>query len=190
MPCPGEAVLAAIIAVTTMSAGDVVSDQANVPAKQPPTEQDPRLPLADANPCWACDHRRASTQRPQSPCGLTAKPVDLVLARAHRLRSSGDYGLTIRHGRRCSTRTVVVYALVEGATELPRIGLVVSQALGIAVERNKVKRRLRAIVRAQLPCLPGGRVVIRALPAAASADFRSLAADVRHCVGQLKEATS
>jgi ribonuclease P protein component len=113
-----------------------------------------------------------------------------VLARTHRLRNSGDYGLTIRQGRRCSTRTVVVHALFEGPPELPRIGLVVNQALGSAVARNKVKRRLRAIMRAQLPCLPGGRIVIRALPAAASADFASLGADVSRCIGQLEEATS
>ena len=98
--------------------------------------------------------------------------------------------MTIRHGRRCSTRTIVVHALLEGSARLPRIGFVVNQALGIAVQRNKVKRRLRAIMRAQLPCLPGGRIVVRALPAAASADFGTLAADVRHCVDQLKEATS
>ena len=41
--------------------------------------------------------------------------------------------------------------------------------------RNRVKRRLRAIVAADLPSLPAGaRVVVRALPAAATASFSEL----------------
>lgn len=47
--------------------------------------------------------------------------------------------------------------------------------------RNRVKRRLRAILAEVLPTLPAGtRVVVRALPPAASASFeelRSLVAD-------------
>lgn len=51
--------------------------------------------------------------------------------------------------------------------------------------RNRVKRRLRAIMADALPALPAGSaVVVRALPAAATADFGSLAADVRGAVDQ------
>ena len=45
--------------------------------------------------------------------------------------------------------------------------------------RNRVKRRLRAIMSASLPTLPAGTaVVIRALPRAADVDFERLSADV------------
>ena len=52
--------------------------------------------------------------------------------------------------------------------------------------RNQVKRRLRAIVADQLASLPdGSAVVVRALPAAASATYAELAADTRACLAQL-----
>jgi len=55
----------------------------------------------------------------------------------------------------------------------------VSKAVGGAVVRNKVKRRLRHLMRdrvAQLP--PGSLVVVRALPGAGDADHVQLAQDL------------
>lgn len=58
-------------------------------------------------------------------------------------------------------------------------GFAVSKAVGGAVVRNRVKRRLRAIVAGELASLPlGSKVVVRALPAAAGADFSRLQDDV------------
>lgn len=60
----------------------------------------------------------------------------------------------------------------------PRVGFVVSKAVGPAVTRNRVKRRLRHIAREQISSLPGSAVlVIRALPAAADASYAELATD-------------
>jgi ribonuclease P protein component len=83
----------------------------------------------------------------------------------------------IRHGVRVGRSTVVVHLLIEppagGAAEPsragpPRAGFVVSKAVGGAVVRNRVLRRLRHLVRELLPGLPAGAmVVVRALPAAA-----------------------
>ena len=51
--------------------------------------------------------------------------------------------------------------------------------------RNRVKRRLRAIMADAVQTLPhGSRVVVRALPAAATATFGELEADVRGAMGQ------
>ena len=52
--------------------------------------------------------------------------------------------------------------------------------------RNRVRRRLRAIVAGELPSLPAGaRVVVRALPAAAAAPFSALASDVHSALATL-----
>jgi ribonuclease P protein component len=52
----------------------------------------------------------------------------------------------------------------------PRIGLVVSGALGNAVTRNRVKRRLRHLAATHAPDTPVGMdLVVRALPRAATA---------------------
>jgi ribonuclease P protein component len=61
----------------------------------------------------------------------------------------------------------------------PRAGLVVSRAVGGAVVRATVKRRLRHLVATRLDTLPAGSaLVIRALPASAHADSAALGADL------------
>jgi ribonuclease P protein component len=60
-----------------------------------------------------------------------------------------------------------------------RAGFVVSKAVGNAVVRNKVRRRLRHLVRPLLADLPDGTtLVVRALPAAATAAFSALSQDL------------
>ena len=64
-------------------------------------------------------------------------------------------------------------------------GFAVSKAVGGAVTRNRVKRRLRAVMADLLPTLPAGTgVVVRALPPAAAATYGALTADVSSAVGQ------
>lgn len=58
-------------------------------------------------------------------------------------------------------------------------GFVVPRSIGGAVVRNRVKRRLRALLADRLPQVPpGSRVVARALPPSATASFHDLAADL------------
>lgn len=58
------------------------------------------------------------------------------------------------------------------------VGFVVSKAVGNAVIRNRVKRRLRAVVSHQIDQLPeGGRLVVRALPGSSALDSDTLARD-------------
>ena len=57
-----------------------------------------------------------------------------------------------------------------------RIGFVVSKAVGPAVTRNLVKRRLRHLCRERVAALPpGSLLVLRALPPAATASYADLA---------------
>ncbi|SHL64565.1 ribonuclease P protein component [Actinacidiphila paucisporea] len=66
-----------------------------------------------------------------------------------------------------------------GSTPPARAGFVVSKAVGGAVQRNRVKRKLRHLVRARLSLLPpGSLVVVRALPDAGNADHAQLALDL------------
>ncbi len=103
-----------------------------------------------------------------------------MLAASNRLRRSDDYRRAVRLGRRAGRRTVVLHLLRSEQPDTPaRVGFVVNKAVGGAVRRNKVHRRLRALMAAQLPDLPAGSlVVVRALPAAATASYDELGADV------------
>jgi ribonuclease P protein component len=124
------------------------------------------------------------------------------------MRRSEDFRRTVRRGVRAGRRTVVVHAFrldgerPDGPADSPTVpetgtvGFVVSRAVGSAVVRNRVKRRLRHLARARLAELDGASgagvsgagvsgagasgaggsvsdsptlVVVRALPAAAQA---------------------
>ena len=66
------------------------------------------------------------------------------------------------------------------------VGLVVSKAVGGAVLRNQVKRRLRHLARERLTSLPGSAVlVVRALPPAATASSAELGADLDRALGRV-----
>lgn len=83
----------------------------------------------------------------------------------------------MRRGSRSGRATVVVYVKQTGNAD-SMAGFAVSKAVGGAVIRNRVKRRLRAVISELLPTLPRGTsVVVRALPRAAQADFQRLRRD-------------
>jgi len=66
-----------------------------------------------------------------------------------------------------------------GVDEPARIGFVVNRAVGPAVVRNRVRRRLRHLAAGYLQSLPGGSLlVLRANPPAATASQADLAAEL------------
>ena len=98
-----------------------------------------------------------------------------MLPRENRLRTSVDFRTAFRGGVKGASGHVLAHLAHPRESHAPRVGFVVSRAVGNAVTRNRVKRRLRAIMHSRLPGLAAGdMVVIRALPAAAGAEFAGL----------------
>ena len=106
-----------------------------------------------------------------------------MLPAAHRLTDGPTFRTVIRDGRRAGSRTLVLHLVRETTDAGPRVGLVVSKAVGNSVVRHRVQRRLRHLVREQLDLLPGfGVLVVRALPAAAQASSGELRDDLDRCL--------
>lgn len=106
-----------------------------------------------------------------------------MLAAAQRVRRSADFADTIRTGRRAGRGAVVVHLTLPAAAPTEpaptRAGFVVSKAVGGAVTRNLVRRRLRHLARERLVDLPAGAaLVVRALPGAADRPYAQLGADL------------
>jgi len=113
-----------------------------------------------------------------------------VLPKEHRLTSSRDHRVTMRQGVRARGGGVMVSVrLKEASLREPtphwRCGLVVSKAVGNAVVRHRVQRRLRHVIfelmREKALDLPAERdldMVIRAFPEIVDFDFQHLRAEV------------
>lgn len=109
-----------------------------------------------------------------------------MLPASNRVRSGQDFRRAFRSGNRSGSRFVVMHFAPEQSHAV-RVGFVVSKAVGNAVVRNRVKRRLREIMHARLASLAPGTYVVRAKPAAATAAFTELAQACDATVARLPE---
>jgi len=97
------------------------------------------------------------------------------------MRSGEDFRATVRRGAKAVRPTLVTHVVLPAGSEagVTFVGFVVSRSIGSSVERNRVKRRLRHLMRARMSDVPdGSRIVIRALPTAKGASSTSLADDL------------
>ena len=116
--------------------------------------------------------RRDATQSRASDQASRGLPRDC------RLLSRGDYDAVYRDGRRRSNREFTVFLRPNGL-ERSRFGWSIKKALGGAVVRNRIRRRLREIVRLhRQEILPGWDVVIHPRSTAATAEFAPLGAEL------------
>ena len=104
-----------------------------------------------------------------------ARPPSLAFPRARRLTRSGEFARVRTEGR-AQRGSLLVLGLLELDDETPfRSGFVTSKRVGGAVVRNRVRRRLRDIVRRHQHELRTGLwMVVIARPAAAGATYRAL----------------
>lgn len=116
-----------------------------------------------------------------------------MLSPSNRLTSPVHFREVVRRGRRSGGPLMVVHFLVpsierapSSSDSVPIVGFVVSKAVGNAVARNLVKRRLRHLARERTVCLPPrGMLVVRALPPAADASYDELARELDRCLARV-----
>ena len=115
-----------------------------------------------------------------------------MLPQQSRMRRPEDFRRVLQAGRRAGGAVVAGYLLLVGSDgpvrsgDPAKVGFIVSRAVGSAVVRNRVKRRLRELMRRRVASLPGGcLLVLRAYPAAAHARQEDLAADLDLVIGRL-----
>ncbi len=99
-----------------------------------------------------------------------------------RLKNAREFRRVREQGRATGT---ALLTLGWATNDLPfcRCGYAVGRRVGGAVTRNRVKRRLREIIRLELKAghiAPGYDLVLIARPGSAQATYQQLAADVTH----------
>lgn len=113
-----------------------------------------------------------------------------MLPARYRMRSSAEFSVTTRRGRRTRVGDLVIYlgqaAAADGPAGTTKVGLIVGRTVGGSVVRHQVSRRLRAQLASLVEWLPAdSRLVVRALPGAATADSSTLGRDLERAVRRL-----
>ncbi len=98
-----------------------------------------------------------------------------MLKRVYRLTKHGSFGFVYRKGENKASAAFSLF-YVRSATF--RIGFSVSNKLGKAVVRNKLKRRMRAVIEDMLP-LPNYQMVLVAKHKATELDYQAIKNDIR-----------
>jgi ribonuclease P protein component len=129
---------------------------------------------------------------------LTAVPVstavpheDVELRRDWRLHKHADYQRVYHASRKQWSSLLTYFAAprpIECAGSGPRVGITAGKVLGKAVERNRIKRRMRAAITANLDALCSDvDVVLHPKRAVLTAEWNDLQNEVRRVFVKIAE---
>ena len=168
-----------------------------VSAEQSPAGEETRVPLAHEDQGRSRRSRPASRSRPsQADCQRRARrsSVQAGLAisvarqgfgfpKSSRILRRGDFRKVYDQGSRYSCPLFAAFCLRAAAEPLPEsahVGFTVPRAIGKAVVRNRIKRRMREAVRLHLAELPSvWSIVFNPRKSAETVPFPELEAEVR-----------
>ena len=136
--------------------------EANVSTKQPQAGQAPRVSPSDVDPGRAGDHQGSAPEGPQAAVGLIWR-VD-----------RRDMFEKLRQARRCRQGPLTVSWVPGDVAEPPRVAYTVGRRVGSAVVRNRLRRRLRMLIRESAARLRPGAYLIGAGPAALQLSYEDL----------------
>lgn len=109
-------------------------------------------------------------------------------ARQHRITRGEDYRRIVRSGRRVGGALCIAHAVFRSQDTPARFGFIVSKAVGNAVVRNLVRRRMKSIAEHQIQAgVVGVDVVFRMMPPSASASFAELEAETARAMRRVQK---
>ncbi|PKN45250.1 MAG: ribonuclease P protein component [Deltaproteobacteria bacterium HGW-Deltaproteobacteria-17] len=97
--------------------------------------------------------------------------------------------LAVQNSRHRVVASRVVFFLLKNELGRFRVGFTVSRKFGCAVQRNRIRRRLREAIRSALPLLATFPIDVVVLPrdGVQTADFGDLQSDIGRLVRHLRE---
>jgi ribonuclease P protein component len=112
----------------------------------------------------------------------------LEFPRACRLIRRSEYDAVYREGRRRSSREFTIFVRPNGHS-VSRFGWSIKKTLGTAVRRNRIRRRIREIVRLhRQEIAPGWDIVIHPRSSAATASFSSITEELLKLIPRMTAA--
>jgi ribonuclease P protein component len=150
--------------------------EAYVPTQQPQAGQEPRVPSPDVDPGRPGGAPGASAQGP--------RPALRLIWRVERR----DLFAALRSAPRGRSGPLAVSFLPGSAAEPPRVAFAVGRKVGTAVQRNRLRRRLRALLRERIELGPGAYLVAVG-PGAANESFASIGTHLERALEHCKRGT-
>lgn len=158
-------------------------DEADLPAQEASPRQGARFSRPDALGRWPTDPGRTPRSRSKEADGLTigrgdTRPRLVMLSRPQDFAAFQGGGTSRSH-------PLLTARFRRTDLETTRFGLSTGRALGGAVVRNRVRRRLREALRVMSPSFQQGwDVLIIARPAMVEADHDTLVGALRRTLGR------
>jgi ribonuclease P protein component len=149
--------------------------ETDLSTKQSQTSQEARLPSSHVDPRRAGDHQGQTPQRSSPPVGL--------IWRVER-RNTFE---ALRRARRRRAGPITVSWVAGDPAEPPRVGYTIGRRVGSAVVRNRVRRRLRMLIREAAPRLRPGAYLIGVSPDAADYTYDQLRTTLSKALQHLEE---
>ena len=127
--------------------------EAHIPTESAPPEEDPRLPRAHEDEGRAKDAQASPREGAQTPDRLVGR-----FPRRERLTTSAEFQALFHRGKRIDRPPFLV--LWAEADHARRVGFAVSRQMSRAVDRNRIRRRLREAYRAARDSAPAAAAMI------------------------------
>jgi ribonuclease P protein component len=126
---------------------------------------------------------------PNGSSDLSGSGSRARFSRSSRLLRHADFERVYKQGQRHFAAHMTVFYLRRAQGDAARVGFTVGRVLGAAVDRNRMKRRLREAVRRNLPLEVPVDVVINPKKSLLTADFAQLLDEVSRAFAVIQKAT-
>lgn len=151
-------------------------NETDLPTKRTQTGQNPWIPQADVEQSRAGGDPVASGKGAPPAVGVTADspPAEARRASIDRLRSRRSFEAVRQGAWRGRSGPLTVSYLPRPSSDRSQVAYAIGRHVGGAVVRNRLRRRLRAILAEQAASLPAGAYVVRASPEGSAWGFEEL----------------
>ena len=87
-----------------------------------------------------------------------------MLPSSARIKSSSDFAVTTKNGRRISSNSLIGYLYSTNSNDPAKLGLIVGKSVGNSVVRHRIARQVRHAVSEKINQMPNGTLfVVRAM---------------------------
>ena len=157
--------------VRSAGPGRMWMNEADVPTERAQAREDTRVPQADVDEIRPRGDQGASGEGASPTGGLTRSSGGRACGS---IRSRRTFEQLRRTGRRGRSGPLTVSYLPQPRWDRPEVGYAIGRRVGNAVERNRLRRRLRAIVSEEAPNLPVGAYMVVASPGGPNLRYEEL----------------